>query len=58
MINHDAFPNAIELYNKEIMTVRGKGKYTYNQFVRQQGEKYFRELMLKHFKNNEIIYFS
>ena len=21
--------NAIDLYNKEIMTVRGKGKYTY-----------------------------
>ena len=58
MINHDAFPNAIELYNKEIMTVRGKGKYTYNQFVRQEGEKYFRELMNKYFSQNDIIYFS
>lgn len=58
MINHDAFPNAIELYDKEIMTVRGKGKYTYNQFVRQEGEKYFRELMKQYFTNNEIIYFS
>lgn len=58
MINHDAFPNAIELYNKEIMTVRGKGKYTYNQFVRQEGEKYFRELMNQYFPQNDIIYFS
>ena len=26
-INHEAFPNAVELYNKERMTGRGKGKY-------------------------------
>ena len=26
-INEEAFPNAINLYNKEIMTGRGKGKY-------------------------------
>ncbi len=58
MINNEAFPNAIELYNKELMTVRGKGKYTYAQFNRQEGEKFFRELMRKYFPNNEIIYFS
>ena len=58
MINHEAFPNAMELYNKEIMTVRGKGKYTYNQLARQEGEKFFRELSNKHFTNNDIIYFS
>ena len=58
MINNEAFPNAIDLYNKELMTVRGKGKYTYNQFVRQEGEIFFRNLMSKYFTNNEIIYFS
>ena len=58
MINHDAFPNAIELYNKNIMKVRGKGKYTYNQVMRQEGEKFFRELSNKYFANNGIIYFS
>lgn len=58
MINKEAFPNAIELYNKELMTVRGRGKYTYNQFVRQEGEKFFRELMHKYFQINQIIYFS
>lgn len=57
-INSEAFPNSIDLYNKEIMTVRGKGKYTYNQFVRQEGEVFFRDLMSKYFPNNEIIYFS
>ena len=58
MINNEAFPNAIDLYNKELMTVRGKGKYTYNQFARQEGEIFFRNLMSKYFPNNEIIYFS
>lgn len=58
MINNEAFPNAIDLYNKELMTVRGKGKYTYNQFVRQEGEIFFRNLMSKYFPNNEILYFS
>ena len=57
-INSEAFPNSMDLYNKEIMTVRGKGKYTYNQFVRQEGEAFFRDLMDKYFPNNEIIYFS
>lgn len=57
-INNEAFPNAIELYNKEVMTVRGKGKYTYNQFVRNEGEQFFRDLMQKYFANNRIIYFS
>ena len=28
-INEEAFPNSINLYNKEIMTGRGKGKYMY-----------------------------
>ena len=28
-INEEAFPNAINLYDKEIMTGRGKGKYSY-----------------------------
>ena len=58
MINNEAFPNAIDLYNKEFMTVRGRGKYTYNQFVRQEGENFLRNAMCKYFPNNEIKYFS
>lgn len=57
-INAEAFPNAIDLYNKDIMTVRGKGRYTYNQTSRQEGEEFFRGLMERYFKNNKIIYFS
>lgn len=55
-INEEAFPNAINLYNKEIMTGRGKGKYWYKEEIRKAGEKFFRENLKKYFPNNEIIY--
>lgn len=37
-INHEAFPNAIELYNKDIMTGRGKGKYAYKQSIKEEAK--------------------
>ena len=55
-INEEAFPNAINLYNKELMTGRGKGKYWYKSFIREEGETFFREQMHKYFPNNEILY--
>ena len=55
-INEEAFPNAINLYNKEIMTGRGKGKYMYKADLRKDGEIYLREQMKKYFPNNEIMY--
>ena len=56
MINQEAFPNAIDLYNPDIMTGRGKGKYMYKNFVRQEGESFFRETLKKFFPINPIIY--
>ena len=55
-INHEAFPNAIELYNKEQMTGRGKGKYAYKTELKEEAKKYLLELMKKYFPNNEIKY--
>lgn len=55
-INEEAFPNAINLYNKELMTGRGRGKYWYKNEVRENGEKFFRENLKKYFPNNEILY--
>ena len=55
-INEEAFPNAINLYNKETMTGRGRGKYMYKQDLRKDGEQFFREELRKHFPNNKIIY--
>ena len=55
-INQEAFPNAINLYDKEKMTGRGKGKYWYKNELRQEGEIFFREKMHKYFPNNVIEY--
>ena len=55
-INEEAFPNAINLYNKEIMTGRGKGKYWYNEEIRKEGERFFKEELKKYFPSNEILY--
>ena len=55
-INHEAFPNAIELYNKDQMTGRGRGKYAYKTELKEEAKKYLLELMKKYFPNNEIKY--
>ena len=55
-INEEAFPKAINLYNKELMTGRGRGKYWYKAKLRKEGERFFIENMKKYFPNNEILY--
>ena len=57
-INEEAFPSAINLYNPELMTGRGKGKYTYKQEQKRQGEAYIKKLLDKYFPENKIVYFS
>lgn len=57
-INEEAFPNSIDLYSSELMTGRGKGKYTYKQEIRKEGEEYIKNLLKKYFPENKIIYFS
>lgn len=55
-INEEAFPNAISLYDKEMMTGRGKGKYWYKNEIRNEAEIYIREQMHKYFPSNIIEY--
>ena len=55
-INEEAFPGAINIYNKDMMTGRGKGKYMYKNDYRKEGERFFRENLKKYFPNNEIVY--
>ena len=57
-INEEAFPSAIDLYNKDLMTGRGKGKYTYKQEQRKIGEQYIGKLLNEYFPENKIVYFS
>lgn len=56
MINQEAFPMAINLYNQDIMTGRGKGKYMYKKEIREDGEVFIRDLFKKYFPNNIIEY--
>lgn len=55
-INEEAFPSAISLYDKELMTGRGRGKYWYKSNVRGEAENFLREQMNKYFPNNRIEY--
>lgn len=57
MINAEAFPNALDLYNKDLMTGRGRGKYCYQTGIREEGEAFLRAELKKHFPNNTIKYF-
>ena len=55
-INEEAFPNAINLYDKNKMTVRGRGKYGYKEKERIEAEIILREQMNKYFPKNIIKY--
>lgn len=55
-INHEAFPDAINLYNKDLMMVRGRGRYMYKKEIREDGSMFFEEIMRKYFPGNEIKY--
>lgn len=57
-INEEAFPGAIDLYNQELMTGRGRGKYTYKQEQRKKGEEFIKGVLERHFPENKIVYFS
>lgn len=55
-INEEAFPNAINLYDKEKMMVRGRGKYRYKNEIVEEGKVFLKEQMEKYFPNNKIEY--
>ena len=46
----------MNLYDKDLMTGRGRGKYWYKEPLRKEGEIFFRENMKKYFPSNEILY--
>ena len=55
-INTEAFPNAVNLYEKEQMTGRGRGKYCYRKELREDGENYLRSLIGRYLKGMKILY--
>ena len=55
-INREAFPNAVELFDKSLMTGRGRGKYCYREDVRAMGEQFLREQLEQKLKGIPIVY--
>jgi spore photoproduct lyase len=55
-INREAFPNAVELFDKSLMTGRGRGKYCYRENVRALGEQFLREQLEQKLKGIPIVY--
>lgn len=55
-INREAFPRAADLFNADLMTGRGRGKYCYREAVRQQGEEFLRQQLAQKLSNVPIIY--
>ena len=55
-INEEAFPNAINLFDKSKMTGRGRGKYAYRKDLREEGRRFFEYNLNKFFPNNNIEY--
>ena len=56
MINSEAFPNAVDLYDKELMTGRGMGKYCYKQRFKEDGEQFLRSEIANHLPETKIEY--
>ena len=55
-INNEAFPKAVELYDKNKMTGRGRGKYCYTQELKADGENFLRNEIEARFGSSKIIY--
>lgn len=55
-INTEAFPNAINLYDKNLMTGRGRGKYCYKSPLRCEAEIFLRNEIELKLPNIKIIY--
>lgn len=57
-INSEAFPKAPELYDKELMTGRGRGRYCYRPEVRAEAEAFLRAEVKRVLGDVQILYIS
>lgn len=55
-INEEAFPKALKLYNPNLMTSRGIGKYHYKSNIKEVAKKFIEDLITNNFKNCKIKY--
>lgn len=57
-INADAFPNTVPIFNRETMTGRGRGKYSYRNDIRAEAEVFLRKKLLQQLGTMPILYIS
>lgn len=57
-INTEAFPNAVQLFDRETMTGRGRGKYCYRNDIRAEAECFLREKLSRQLGTMSILYIS
>ncbi len=57
-INKEAFPGAVSLYDKELMTGRGRGKYSYKNEARAEAEEFLREKLASTLGGMPVLYIS
>ena len=55
-INTETFPNAVNLYDKNLMTGRGMGKYTYKESARKEAEIFLKNKLKSKLGNMKILY--
>lgn len=55
-INTEAFPGALNIFDKASMTGRGRGKYCYREPLREEGEAFLREKIKQTLGDIPILY--
>jgi spore photoproduct lyase len=55
-INTEAFPKSEQLYSKELMTGRGRGRYCYRNELKTDGEIFLRNMIELKLKEMTILY--
>jgi len=55
-INTEAFPGAPDIFDRESMTGRGRGKYCYREPLREEGEAFLREKTKQTLGDMPILY--
>lgn len=57
-INTEAFPNSVKLFDRETMTGRGRGKYSYRNEIRLEVESFLKEKLSQQLAEMSILYIS
>ena len=57
-INSEAFPNAVQIFDRELMTGRGRGKYCYRAEARLEAETFLRQKLEQCLGNMKVLYIS